>query len=128
MSQFEKVREFHKAFEAKISEKPSFLTEDEFRLRMRLIDEELREYQDAYNNDDLVEMADALVDLVYVVLGTAVAHGFHNFDKMFDEVHRSNMSKLGADGKPIIREDGKVLKGPNFFRPQLKPFLVYNNV
>jgi len=123
MSQFEKVREFHRAFGVPCPETPTILEDKEQWLRISLIKEELAEYVDAVANEDLVEAADALCDLAYVVFGAAACHGFTRFDEMFDEVQRSNMSKLGADGKPIIREDGKILKGPNFFRPNLKQFM-----
>lgn len=122
MSQFDKVREFHKAFGCGYPNAPMLLTREKEALRLRLIEEELQEYREAAHNCDLVGMLDALADLTYVVLGTAVEHGFVRFDEAFDEVHRSNMSKL-VDGKPIKREDGKVLKGPDYFKPNLKPYI-----
>jgi len=86
--------------------------------------EELLEYLEACNNDDLVEITDALADQLYILLGTMVAHGMGDIiEDVFDEVHRSNMSKLGEDGKPIYREDGKILKGPDYFHPNLKEIL-----
>lgn len=123
MSQFEQVREFHKAFGVADPDKPTLLENKEQRLRISLIREELEEYIEAVTNDDLVEAADALCDLAYVVFGAAACHGFTRFDEMFDEVQRSNMSKLGLDGKPIIREDGKIMKGPGFFKPNLVQFM-----
>ena len=86
-------------------------------LRLGLIDEEFTELKDALDDNDIVEVADAISDLLYVVLGTAISYGIP-IDKVFEEVHRSNLSKLDANGKPIRREDGKILKGPNFFEPQ----------
>ncbi|SDE04472.1 Phosphoribosyl-ATP pyrophosphohydrolase [Pricia antarctica] len=89
-------------------------------LRFNLMDEENKEYLEASNNDDLVEVADALGDMLYILCGTILEHGMqHKIEEVFTEIQRSNMSKLGADGKPIYREDGKVLKGPNYFKPDI---------
>jgi len=112
----EMLIEFHKAYGQEIGEgfkKPSVRA-----LRESLLREEFNEYIDGERNSDIVEIADALADIVYVAVGAAVAYGIP-FDKVFAEVHASNMSKLGADGKPIKREDGKILKGPNYFRPRI---------
>lgn len=93
-------------------------------LRYKLMREENEEYLDAANNNDLVEVADALGDMLYILCGTIIEHGMqHKIDEVFDEIQKSNMSKLGADGKPIYREDGKVLKGPNFFTPDIASIL-----
>ncbi len=89
-------------------------------LRFNLMDEENKEYLEAVNNDDLVEVADALGDMLYILCGTILEHGMqHKIEEVFSEIQHSNMSKLGTDGKPIYREDGKVLKGPNYFKPDI---------
>jgi predicted HAD superfamily Cof-like phosphohydrolase len=122
--QLEQLQSFQKAFKSTLNSKPTLLSEDNFYLRYRLGNEELVEYLDACRQGDLVEVTDALADQLYILLGTMVAHGMqHIIEDVFDEVHRSNMSKLGNDGKPIYREDGKVLKGPNFTRPNIQQFL-----
>lgn len=93
-------------------------------LRFNLMDEENKEYLEAAENNDLVEVADALGDMLYILCGTILEHGMqHKIEEVFKEIQRSNMSKLGADGKPIYREDGKVLKGPNYFQPNIKQIL-----
>jgi predicted HAD superfamily Cof-like phosphohydrolase len=93
-------------------------------LRYELMREENEEYLQAANNGDLVEVADALGDMLYILCGTIIEHGMqHKIEAVFNEIQRSNMSKLGADGKPIYREDGKVLKGPNYFRPNIEAIL-----
>jgi len=93
-------------------------------LRFNLMDEENREYLEAVNNNDVVEMADALGDMLYILCGTILEHGMqHKIEEVFHEIQRSNMSKLGEDGKPIYREDGKVLKGPNYFKPDIAGIL-----
>ena len=93
-------------------------------LRFNLMDEENKEYHEAANNSDLVEVADALGDMLYILCGTILEHGMqHKIEEVFEEIQRSNMSKLGADGKPIYREDGKVLKGPNYFKPNIESIL-----
>ncbi len=120
---FAQVTEFHHAYGVDAPTSPTLADAGVHALRVKLISEELIEYQDAVAAGDMVEIADALADLAYVVIGSAVAHGLVNFGAIFDEVHRSNMSKLGTDGKPIRREDGKVLKGPNFSPPALARFL-----
>lgn len=120
---FAKVSEFHRAFGVPNPSEPTTISLGRFELRNKLIEEEYQEYKDAVALGDLSGIADALADLAYVVIGTAVEHGLVRFGEMFDEVQRSNMSKLGADGKPMYREDGKVIKGPNFSTPDLTPFL-----
>ncbi|MEL6809823.1 MAG: nucleoside triphosphate pyrophosphohydrolase family protein [Bacteroidota bacterium] len=93
-------------------------------LRYKLMREENEEYLEAANNNDLVEVADALGDMLYILCGTIIEHGMqHKIEEVFNEIQRSNMSKLGEDGKPIYREDGKVLKGPNYFKPDIKSIL-----
>lgn len=116
---FEMVREFHKAFGQPAPDSAEELSEERQDLRLDLIEEEYNEYIEAVGEGDLVEIAKELADLMYVVLGTAVEHGLVNFDEIFAAVHASNMTKLGADGKPIRREDGKVVKGPNYKEPDL---------
>lgn len=93
-------------------------------LRFNLMDEENKEYLEAANNNDMVEVADALGDMLYILCGTILEHGMqYKIEEVFNEIQRSNMSKLGADGKPIYREDGKVLKGPNYFKPDILKIL-----
>ena len=122
MSNFEKVAEFMNAFGQAVETSPGWTSVSE--LRYDLIDEELKELRQALDERNLVEVADALTDLLYVVYGAGHSFGIP-LDKCFEEVHNSNMSKLGADGKPIYREDGKVLKGPNYWKPDLKK-VIYN--
>ena len=119
------VTQFHSAFGLGVSEQPiASLGEAKNRLRFELMKEENEEYLEAAQNDNLVEVADALGDMLYILCGTIIEHGMqHKIEKVFDEIQRSNMSKLGADGKPIYREDGKVLKGPNYFKPNIKEIL-----
>jgi len=119
------VQAFHKAFSLGMEESPtSELTKEKNLLRFNLMKEENEEYLEAANNNDLVEVADALGDMLYILCGTIIEHGMqHKIEEVFNEIQRSNMSKLGADGKPIFREDGKVLKGPNYFRPNIKEIL-----
>ena len=116
------VRNFHDAFRIPNSESPNAsLTEDEVLLRYRLMAEENDEYLDAAKEGDMVEIADALGDQLYILCGTILRHGMHDvIEEVFKEIQSSNMSKLGADGNPIYREDGKVLKGPNYFKPNIK--------
>tara|TARA_B100000579_G_scaffold353529_1_gene308265 strand:- start:108 stop:491 length:384 start_codon:yes stop_codon:yes gene_type:complete len=124
--QIEHVREFHNAFGIKNLDKPnSNLSKEVFLLRHRLMHEENEEYLEACKNGDLVEIADALGDMMYILCGTILSHGLHDkIENIFEEIQRSNMSKLGADGKPIYREDGKVMKGPNYFKPDIKKNLL----
>ncbi|MEZ4859307.1 MAG: nucleoside triphosphate pyrophosphohydrolase family protein [Flavobacteriaceae bacterium] len=119
------VHEFHTAFGLGIKNTPTAnLGEDKNLLRYKLMREENEEYLEAANNNDLVEVADALGDMLYILCGTIIEHGMqHKIEAVFEEIQRSNMSKLGADGKPIYREDGKVLKGPNYFKPDIEAIL-----
>ena len=118
MSNFSKVGTFMKTFGQEVKTKPSFSTDKINKLRIDLIKEELEELTEAMNNKDLLEVADALTDILYVTYGAGHAFGI-DLDKCFEEVQNSNMSKLGEDGKPIYNENGKVLKGPNYFKPNL---------
>ena len=122
MSNFSKVGVFMKTFGQEVKDKPSFSTDKINKLRLDLIKEELNELTEAMNNKDLLEVADALTDILYVTYGAGHAFGI-NLDKCFDEVQNSNMSKLGKDGKPIFNEFGKVMKGPNYFKPDLAKFI-----
>ena len=122
MTNFEKVGIFMKTFGQEVKDKPSFSTKKINNLRVSLIEEELNELKDAMEGKDLLEVADALTDILYVTYGAGHAFGI-NLDKCFDEVQNSNMSKLDPDGKPIYNDFGKVMKGPNFFKPNLKKFL-----
>jgi predicted HAD superfamily Cof-like phosphohydrolase len=118
MTNFEMVAEFMSAFDQDVHKEVHMPDTDTQKLRVELIREELQELVDAIENSDTIEIADALTDLLYVVYGAGHAFGL-DLDCCFKEVHASNMSKLGDDGKPIHREDGKVLKGPSFFQPNL---------
>ena len=122
MTNFEKVGLFMKTFGQEVKTKPSLSTEKINKLRIDLINEELDEFKEAIRNNDLKEAVDALTDILYVTYGAGHAFGV-DLDKCFDEVQRSNMSKLGQNGKPIYNESGKVMKGPNYFKPDLKKFL-----
>ncbi len=122
MSNFNKVKIFMKTFCQEVKTKPSFSNDKINSLRYDLIKEELDELKVAMENKDLLEVADALTDILYVTYGAGHAFGI-DLDKCFDEVQRSNMSKLGSDGKPIYSESGKVMKGPNYFKPDLNKFL-----
>ena len=122
MTNFEKVGLFMKTFGQEVKTKPGLSDEKINQLRIDLIVEELNEFRDAIKNNDLKEAADALTDILYVTYGAGHAFGV-DLDKCFDEVQQSNMSKLGQDGKPIYNEAGKVMKGPNYFKPDLSKFL-----
>jgi predicted HAD superfamily Cof-like phosphohydrolase len=115
------VHEFHEAFGLGIKHNPiAKLEENKLKLRFNLMAEENEEYLEAAMDDDLVEVADALGDMLYILCGTILEHGMqYKIEEVFDEIQRSNMSKLGANGKPIYREDGKVMKGPNYFKPKI---------
>ena len=117
--QIDSVKEFHTAFKIGHSETPiACLGESKHTLRYNLMKEENEEYLEAVQNNDLTEIADALGDMMYILCGTIIEHGMqHKIEEVFDEIQRSNMSKLGEDGQPIYREDGKVMKGPNYFKP-----------
>ena len=122
MSNFNKVGTFMKTFGQEVKTKPSFNSDKINKLRIDLIKEELDELQEAMKNNDLLEVADALTDILYVTYGAGHAFGI-NLDKCFDEVQNSNMSKLGETGEPIYNESGKVMKGPNYFKPNLSKFV-----
>ena len=122
MSNFSKVGTFMKTFGQEVKENPSFSTDKINKLRIDLIKEELDELTEAMKNKDLLEVADALTDILYVTYGAGHALGI-DLDKCFDEVQNSNMSKLGEDGKPIYNESGKVMKGSNYFKPNLKKII-----
>ena len=122
MTNYEKVGIFMKTFGQEIKLDPSFSTDKINKLRLSLIREELEELSDAMNKKNLLEVADALTDILYVTYGAGHAFGI-NLDKCFDEVQNSNMSKLDINGKPIYNEFGKVMKGPNYFKPNLAKFL-----
>ena len=123
MTNFEKVGKFMKTFGQEVKSKSSLSSDKINKLRISLIEEELDELKQAINQKDLLEIADALTDLLYVTYGAGHAFGI-NLDKCFDEVQKSNMSKLGDNGKPIYSDKGKVLKGPNYFKPDLSSFLL----
>ena len=122
MSNFNRVKKFMQTFGQEVKNKPSFPSEKIISLRCALIEEELSELNDAVKNRDITEIADALTDILYVTYGAGISYGI-DLDKCFDEVHNSNMSKLSNDGKPIYNDIGKVMKGPNYFKPNLKKFL-----
>ena len=122
MSNFNKVGTFMKTFGQEVKTKPSFSSDKINKLRIDLIKEELDELQEAMSNNDLLEVADALTDILYVTYGAGHAFGI-DLDKCFDEVQNSNMSKLGEKGEPIYNESGKVMKGPNYFKPDLSKFV-----
>ena len=122
MSNFNKVGTFMKTFGQEVKNKASFSTDKINKLRIDLIKEELDELTEAMNNKDLLEVADALTDILYVTYGAGHAFGI-DLDKCFDEVQNSNMSKLSENGEPIYNESGKVMKGPNYFKPDLTKFI-----
>ena len=122
MSNFNKVKTFMNNYGQDVKEKASFPDDTIVQLRVDLIEEELNELKEAIKNNDIVEVADALTDILYVTYGAGHSFGV-NLDKCFDEVQRSNMSKLGEDGKPIYNDSGKVMKGPNYFAPNLKKII-----
>ncbi len=122
MTNFQKVKIFMQTFDQDVKSKPSFSTEKINDLRYNLIKEELYELKQAIDNKDLLEVADALTDILYVTYGAGHAFGI-DLDKCFEEVQNSNMSKLGKDGKPFYIEAGKVMQGPNFYKPDLSKFL-----
>tara|TARA_B100001996_G_scaffold349405_1_gene308092 strand:+ start:2217 stop:2588 length:372 start_codon:yes stop_codon:yes gene_type:complete len=122
MSNFEDVKKFMKAFGQKVITKPQFPDEKTANLRFDLIKEELNELEQAMKENNLIEVADALTDILYVTYGAGCAYGV-DLDKCFKEVQRANMSKLGNNGRPIYNEKGKVMKGPNYLPPNLKQFV-----
>lgn len=119
------VQLFHEAFGIEVNEKPTIdLSEKIKELRYNLMKEENEEYLEAVQNNDLVEVADALGDMLYILCGTILTHGMqYKITEVFEEIQRSNMSKLDSDGNPIYREDGKVMKGPNYFKPNIEAIL-----
>ena len=122
MTNFEKVRLFMQTYGQEVKNKAEFSNEKTNKLRIDLIKEELEELQQAMKDKNLLEVADALTDILYVTYGAGHAFGI-DLDKCFEEVQNSNMSKLGSDGKPIYNESGKVMKGPNYFKPDLSKFI-----
>ena len=122
MTNFEKVKLFMQTYDQEVKAKANFSDEKTNKLRVDLIKEELEEFTKAMDEKDLLEVADALTDILYVTYGAGHAFGI-NLDMCFDEVQNSNMSKLGEDGKPIYNEAGKVMKGPNYFKPDLSKYI-----
>ena len=122
MTNFEKVKLFMKTYGQEVKDKAGFSDTKTNKLRIDLIKEELEEFKHAIDNNDLLEVADALTDILYVTYGAGHAFGI-NLDACFEEVQNSNMSKLGADGKPIYNDLGKVMKGPNYFKPDFSKYL-----
>ena len=124
-NELDAVQAFHEAFKIGVNKKPTIKVSDKIKeLRFNLMKEENEEYLEAVQNNDLVEVADALGDMLYILCGTILTHGMqHKITEVFEEIQRSNMSKLGEDGNPIYREDGKVMKGPNYFKPNIKAIL-----
>ena len=125
--QLKAVEEFHNVFLQENGTEPRLLSENEFLLRYKLMAEENDEYKEACWNGDLVEIADALGDQLYILCGTILKHGLqHKIEEVFNEIQRSNMSKLGSDGKPVFREDGKIQKGPGYSQPDINKILSKN--
>ena len=122
MTNFQKVKNFMETFGQEVKLRPSLSSDKINMLRYNLIKEELEELKEAMNNKDLLEVADALTDILYVTYGAGHAFGI-DLDACFDEVQNSNMSKLGSDGKPIYNDQGKVMKGPNYFKPDLSKYI-----
>ena len=122
--QLDSVKQFHDTYKIGYSNDPiADLGPEKNKLRFKLMSEENEEYLDASNNNDIIEVADALGDMLYILCGTIIEHGMQDIiEPVFDEIQKSNMSKLGEDGNPIFREDGKVMKGPNYFKPNFKKF------
>ncbi len=127
LNKIELVEEFHNHFNIPNGAEPNVnLSMQEIKLRFDLLREENEEYMQACEDNNLTEVADALGDILYIAFGTILKHGLqHKIEEVFDEIHRSNMSKLDSSGKPIYREDGKVLKGENYFRPDIDKILNY---
>ena len=122
--QLDSVKQFHDTYKIGYSNDPiADLGPEKNKLRFKLMSEENEEYLYASNNNDIIEVADALGDMLYILCGTIIEHGMQDIiEPVFDEIQKSNMSKLGEDGNPIFREDGKVMKGPNYFKPDFKKF------
>ena len=124
-NEINQVKDFHEKFNIPVSDYPDHISPERQKLRIDILQEEVNELAKAMSEDNMVEIADGVVDCIYILFGTAIEYGFNQkLEAMFNEVHRSNMSKLGIDGKPIYREDGKVLKGPNYSRPDLGSILI----
>ena len=124
MSNFNKVKTFMNTYGQDVKEKAEFPENKIVQLRIDLIEEELNELKEAIKNKDIVEVADALGDMLYILCGTIIEHGMQDkIEEIFDEIQKSNLSKLGDDGKPIYRNDGKVMKGPNYFKPKISEIL-----
>jgi len=123
--QIEAVKIFHEVYKLSYKENPTtYIGLDKIKLRFNLMAEENQEYFQAAKNNDLVEVADALGDMLYILCGTIIEHGMQDkIEEVFDEIQKSNLSKLGEDGKPIYRDDGKVMKGPNYFKPNISKVL-----
>ena len=124
--QHDSVKEFHETYGLSIQNSPSLPDENIRSLRRDLLEEEFNEYMDGEEANDIVEISDALADMIYIIYGTAISYGIP-LDEIFKEVHSSNMSKLGTDGKPIRRGDGKILKGPNYFEPKIEAIIKRNS-
>lgn len=123
--QIECVKKFHEVYKLNYKNIPTAkLNDEKIKLRFNLMAEENQEYLEAANNNDLVEVADALGDMLYILCGTIIEHGMQDkIEEVFDEIQRSNMSKLDENGEPIYRDDGKVMKGPNYFKPNISKIL-----
>jgi predicted HAD superfamily Cof-like phosphohydrolase len=122
--QLKQVEDFQKAFGGPVGDKPSFPSEKRCELRQKLLQEEVLELYEAWSNGDIIEVADAITDCLYILFGTAIEFGLQDkLEALFEEVHGSNMSKLQENGRPLYREDGKVLKGKNYYKPDLKKIL-----
>lgn len=118
--QLDSVKEFHEKFKQNNGFSPTLITEEEATLRHKIMIEEVDEYMDAVKDKDMVGIADALGDQLYILCGTILKHGMHNIiEQVFDEIHASNLSKLDEDGEPILREDGKIMKGPHYHPPDI---------
>ena len=126
--QMNAVKDFHETFGLSYNDSPTVALEKEIiELRYNLMKEENEEYIEAARKNDIIEVADALGDMLYILCGTIIEHGMSDIiEDVFDEIQKSNMSKLGADGKPIYRKDGKVMKGPNYFKPNFSKFFISN--
>lgn len=123
--QLNSVKEFHEKFKQENGFSPTLITEQEAELRHKIMVEEVDEYLEAAKSNDMVGVADALGDQLYILCGTILKHGMqHIIEDVFDEIHRSNMSKLGPDGEPILREDGKIIKGPNYQPPDIQNIII----
>jgi predicted HAD superfamily Cof-like phosphohydrolase len=125
MTQYHKVKKFHEIYECNIGDEAAFPSDTERDLRKKLLQEEFEEYITAEADNNLVEVADALGDMLYIIYGTAVSYGLPIND-IFDEIHNSNLSKLDENGLPIRREDGKIMKGPNYFKPDISSIINRN--